>query len=186
MTLDDIEKLYKKYYVPKHVIQHMKKVQELATIIAKKFIEKGIQIDLDTLEKAALVHDVLRVCDFRDFDPEKKEWEELRKKYGKMGHVRAMAKVLRKMGEYKIAKLVLFHEFIAVYNLRTWEEKIMHYADKRVDRDKIVTLEKRFTEGKKRNAREGDNEKFIRKTEAKVFELEKEIEKQIGPTKNYL
>ena len=49
----------------------------------------------------------------------------------------------------EIANLVKKHDFFAIDNLNTWEEKIMYYADKRVDGDNVVSLKKRFKEGNK-------------------------------------
>ena len=76
-----------------------------------------------------------------------------------MGHIKAIAQILTKRGEDEVANLVTKHGFFEIDNLNTWEEKIMYYADKRVDGEKIVSLEKRFREGRKRNMK--DEQKFF-------------------------
>ena len=93
-----------------------------------------------------------------------------------------MAQILRKKGEHKLANLIAKHGFFSIWKLKTIEEKILYYADKRVDRDKIVSLKKRFSEGKKRNMSPNDDLEFVKKTEEKVFALEREFVQISGET----
>jgi len=190
MNKEEIFKLYKKYHVPVHVVSHMNQVKNICDILADKFIKKGHKINKKTLSNAALVHDLFRVCDFRDFDPKKidqkitkediKVWTHLREKYGKIGHVKAIGDFLRNKGETTFATLVERHDFYNVDKLKTLEEKILFYADKRVDHDVIVSLKKRFSEGTKRNAKKGDNEPLRIETQNKILKLEKEIFSILG------
>lgn len=190
MNKSQIQKIYKKFHTPKNIIKHMEKVAELCGILADEFEKKGIKIDKDILISSALLHDALRVCDIRNYKPfdlkknaTKKDlqtWENLRQKYKKIGHEKATAEILKEMGEKKIAKLILKHDFYMIDKLKTWEEKILYYADKRVDHDKIVSLKKRFKEGKKRNNGPGDDFGFIEKIENKIITLEKEMAEVLG------
>lgn len=173
MNKNQIQKIYKEFHVPRHIIAHMRAVAYICKILCEKFTAKNIKIDKETVISAALLHDTLRVVDFEKINP---EW----KKYHKIGHEKAMAKILRKRGENKMAKLIAKHGFFSISRLKTWEEKILYYADKRVDHDKIVSLEKRFAEGKKRNMLPTDNPKFIAATETKVKNLEKNFVKILG------
>ena len=86
-----------------------------------------------------------------------------------------MEQILNSMGEEKISDLVKKHDFIEIDNLSTWEEKIIYYADKRADGDKIVTLEKRFEEGRKRNVKNKKEELLVEIIEKKIKKLEREI-----------
>lgn len=190
MTQKEILKIYKEFHVPKHVIKHMKKVKDVCGILADSFIKKGINIDKKNLKYAALLHDALRICDFRDFNPNKipqkvtkndiKIWKFLRIKYGKKGHTKAMAEILYKIGEGILANLVEKHDFLVIDDLKTWEEKIIFYGDKRVDGDKIVSLEKRFKEGRKRNVKNKKEALLTDKIEKKIKKLEKEFIKNLG------
>ena len=175
LTEKHIQALYQKYHVPHNVIQHMIKVAEFAKKIAKKLIKKGYKIDIDLIEQAALVHDILRVCDFHELALSKIKqpitskdlttWLALREKYGKIGHSKAAANVLTNIGEPALANLVLKHAIYQVENLKTLEEKVLYYADKRVQNDRVVSLRKRFKAFRIRN----------KTSEKKVYELEKEI-----------
>lgn len=190
LSKEEIYSIYQEFKVPPHIIRHMKKVAQVCKIISALLIKKGFTIDQDCLIKAALLHDTLRVCDIRAFNPSKfskkptsssiKLWLNLRKKYSKIGHEKAMAHYLIKRGYPEIADIIGSHGFFEVYNLKTLPQKILYYADKRVDKDKIVSLKKRLTEGKKRNFRPTDDLKFIIQTQQKVFDLEAEFKKLLG------
>lgn len=185
MNKAKIIQIYKEYHTPSTVIAHMQQVAKICEILADKFDNKGVKIEKKLLVNAALLHDALRVCDIRNYNPHEinknatkedvRVWDHLRKKYLKIGHEKAVAKLLKKIGEPKLANLILKHNFYLIDKLKTWEEKILYYADKRVDRDKIVSLKKRFKEGKKRNNGPGDDFELIEKIENKIIFLEKEL-----------
>ena len=190
MTKSEISKLYKTYHVPKSIISHMKQVANVCKILANKFEGKGIKINKKILINTALTHDVFRVCDIKDYNPKnldpkatKKDieiWQELRDSYKKIGHEMAISRLLRNMGEYDLAGIIMKHDFYRIDQLKTWEEKLLYYADKRVDFDTIVDLKIRFEEGRKRNSDANSNFEKIVDTEQKVILLEKEIISKIG------
>lgn len=193
MNKKDIKKIYSEFHVPKHIIAHMKVVAKVARTLAeeinkKRTISKRINVKL--VETAALIHDSVRCVDFRSIEekhykvkPSKSDldcWKILWKKYHKIGHEKAMSKILKSKKQNELARLIAKHGFFSVWKLKRLDEKILYYADKRVDRDKIVSLEIRFEEGKKRNMSEKDDIKYIEKTENKVYELEQELIKILG------
>lgn len=190
MNKNEIKNLYEKFHVPKHVIAHMKKVHHVCEVLIAALKEKKVEVNDEAVLKAALVHDVLRICDFRIFEPDKFKqeitdedlsiWRDLRDKYGKVGHIKGMSDLLIEMGEKEIAHVVSMHDFFKIDELSTWEDKIIFYADKRVDRDNIVSLEKRFEEGRKRNAGNSDEAKNLAMHEEKVIHLEKEFLEVLG------
>lgn len=185
----DVNLIYQKYRTPPHVIRHCKKVAWFAEKLAKEFVKKGHMVDIEGIVDAANVHDALRVCDFRDFDEKNfsdiskedlKVWKELRRKYGKIGHAKAMGNILMKMGESSIANLVYKHDFNLVAKLETLEEKIIYYADKRVNMDKVVSLKKRLQAGKERNLTGKSKSKERSDIVEKIYELEAELSKLLG------
>lgn len=186
MNRKEINKIYKEFHVPKHIISHMRVVAKVAKSLAAK--KEGV--DAKMIENAALLHDVVRCVDFKSIEdktfkikPSQSDlicWKNLWKKYHKIGHEKAMAKILKEKGENELAKLISKHGFFSVWKLKNLEEKILYYADKRVDRDKIVTLDVRFEEGKKRNMSPSDDKEYIKRTENKVYELERELIRTLG------
>ncbi len=134
---------------------------------------------------------MLRVVDFRSFDPETfpdkaslediEFWKMLRKKYSERGHEDAAAEILESRGFNDVAQLVRMHRFSQVMKgFDTWEEKLLYYADKRVKHDKIVSLYERLEDGRRRNMPDGEAEKESRKIEEKVYELERELALVVG------
>jgi putative nucleotidyltransferase with HDIG domain len=185
MTPEDIYEIYQAYHVPRKVVKHMVKVARFAEKLCNKFTKRGHKIDRDSVVKAALLHDIARIADFRELrlktlkqpvtSKDLGTWIDLTEKYSAPGHEEAAAKILRKRGHNKIAKLIKKHDFSSVGELDTWEEKILYYADKRIEGTRKVSLKKRFRKGRKRNMRPGESIKRIEKIENKVYDLEKEI-----------
>lgn len=171
MKKSEIKKIYEKFKVPQNIILHMQKVAEICGILADKLDEKrttgigktasargatgahGMRIKKNILIKSALLHDV--------FKPDGKH------------HATKMANYLRKIGEKSMANLVEKHDFWQIDNLKTWDEKILYYADKRAYEDKLVSLQTRIDEGRKRNPGKISSE--VIETEKKMKKLEKEF-----------
>lgn len=190
LTPMEIKAIYQEFKVPRHIIKHMQQVANMSSKICQLFAENGLKIDSKVVIQAALIHDCLRVCDIRDFHPKTFSknasvttislWLSFREKYSSIGHEKAMANYLHKRGYVRLAKLIAKHGFFEITNLKNYEEKVLYYADKRVDKDKIVSLTKRFSEGRKRNFKPGNDFNSIAATEKKVFQLEKQLSKLLG------
>lgn len=185
MHKQEIEQYYQKFKVPLHIQAHMKKVAYVTKVICEAFQQSNIQVNEKVVYKAALLHDVLKVCDIREFDPQKvdpeadqdtiKIWMSLREEYGNIGHEEAMYDVLIKDNQTSIARPVKMHGFKSVFTLSSWEEKILFYADKRVKHDTIVSLSERLKDGRERYPQPKAELGKIEKTEKAIYQLEKDI-----------
>ena len=118
---------------PSNVIEHSKAVCKFAEEIADKLLKKGLKVNKDLIIAGALLHDIER----------KKE-----------NHVIEGANLLKKLGFPEVGDLIKKH---SLYQLeketvqpKSVEEKIVFYADKRTKNDKVVSLEERFEDIKKR------------------------------------
>lgn len=189
--------LLAEYNVPPHIVSHSKVVAKLAVFLAKRLNEKGAVVNVTLLEGACLLHDLLRVHDFKDSDynkfeqdiPEKGKarWKNLRAKYKACSHEDAAYEILKE--KYPaLALTIKRHRYMALLDEKekpqSWEEKLLYYADKRVMHDKIVPLKERLTEGHKRNAyQHGSPEQSkinIAKVDPLIYEMEKEIFEKIA------
>jgi hypothetical protein len=163
MTLKSIKFLYRKYHLPVHVIGHILKVTGLTLYLTKKLNAKGINVNERLVRDAALLHDLIKVCDFKSYDPkgfigkvtssDLAKWQQLRATYGGLGHERGMSVILENMGQSKIAEVVRKHRYDSLLSPdapRTWEEKIVYYSDKRVMHDRVVSLNDRLEDGRRR------------------------------------
>ena len=161
-TREHCFELFKEYHTPNNVIAHCKMASKCAVALARKLIGKGVDVNVELVERASLLHDLLRVCDFRNFerdslnvsDEEYNALKNIRKKFKDKSHEEACCGILR--NKYpELALTVKRHHIDYMLSKdnkpKTWEEKLVHYADKRVMHDKIVSLKERFEDGKKRN-----------------------------------
>lgn len=189
--------IIKEYCVPPHIVKHSLTVAKLAVFLAKKLKGKGISIDINLVDRACLLHDIVRVCDFNGSDysrfeqpvtaEDKAKWQQLRAKYEGLHHEYAAYNILKE--KYPaLALTIKKHRYKAILDEKekpdTWEEKLVYYADKRVMHDKIMPLKERLTEAHKRNVFFHDTEAQSRiitaRVDSLIYRLEKEIFDKIG------
>jgi uncharacterized protein len=131
-------KLLQENNCPPQVIQHCLAVTEFALGIAYRLQEKGIQIDLPLVEAGALLHDLGR------------------SKTHKVDHSLVGSQIAQKIGlPQPIVNIIKRHVGAGItdeeanwlgwpkdiYVPQTIEEKIVSYADKRIDQGKVVPIE---------------------------------------------
>ena len=180
------------YHVPPHIVNHSRAVAKLAVFLAQRLNEYGEAVDIDLLDRACLLHDLLRVHDFKESDynnfernlPEegKAKWQRIRAKYMAMTHEDAAYEILK--DKYPaLATAIKRHRYMALPDEKdrpvTWEEKLLYYADKRVMHETIVPLKERLAEGHKRNVFSHGSEAKSKINTAKVDPLIYEMEKEI-------
>jgi len=130
MKLPSREKCFaylKEYKLPQKVILHSLKVNLIAVFLARRLREKGVRIDVSAVDRASLLHDLDKIKTLKSHE-----------------HGIITEEILRKKGFSSLGRLAKFHRFDYVLKLKTWEEKIINYADKRCVEYKIVTLKQRF------------------------------------------
>jgi len=189
--------LLAEYHVPQHIVSHSKAVAKLAVFLAQRLNKNGATVDIELLEKACLLHDLLRVHDFKESDyknfernlPEgkKEKWRQVRAKYKQTDHEQAAHEILKKKYQ-ALALTIRRHRYMALLDEKdkpeSWEEKLLYYADKRVMHDKIVPLKERLAEGHKRNVYLHGSVTQCKINTAKVdpliYKMEKEIFEKIG------
>ncbi len=189
---------------PKHVISHSLMVNKVAVFLAKRLRQKGEKINLKLVDRASLLHDCLRVCDFNNFNQEYFEeeiteedkvlWNKIKKKYSEKNHGQAACEFFKEKYP-EMAEVIRKHEYsiILTEGFNNWEEKLVNFADKRVKHDKIVSLKTRFEDGHKRYSDDNFMMKEkrkqgvdIEKVDALNFELEKEIFSKLDIEPDYL
>lgn len=180
MTEEQLQKLIVQYRVPVHVQKHMKKVAAVALYLGQKIRQAGEVVDLITLRQAALLHDILKICDFKSMNFDRFEqnvtaedihfWTALNKSCSHIGHTEAGYNILKELGEDTIAVIVRRHRFDSLTDERdkpdTWEEKLLYYADKRVRHDQITSIAERLADGRRRYFPDGvlpENDHLVEK-----------------------
>ncbi len=186
MTEEGVEQIYDEFHTPVHVRQHCLQVARVGKLIADELLDAGVEIDPELVWMAGLIHDFIRVVDFKELpsDLGTKEdqivWANIRNNYHGH-HADVGAQILEEMGETVLAKIVKRHKHINIVDdpPKTWEEKVIYYADKRVTHGDIVSVESRINEGFARHFPDQEVPQDELERRAKIDLLEKEIFNQI-------
>jgi putative hydrolase of the HAD superfamily len=117
----------REYKLPENIVKHSLKVNQIAVFLARRLKEKGVRIDVSAVDRASLLHDLDKIKTLKSHK-----------------HGIVTEEILGKKGYTSLGRLAKFHRFDYVLKLKTWEEKIINYADKRCVEDNIVTLKQRF------------------------------------------
>lgn len=182
----EIEALYEKYRTPRHVVEHCEAVEAVAEQLGAFLREHGVSVEIELVKAAAALHDLVRVVDFKIFEPEKFRYPastpdadfmaHLRERYKGYHHADAGAMILDEEGFPEIADIVRKHKYRQIIEgFSTLEEKIVYYADKRVNHAEIVPLQKRLDAGRARNAPETIGSESGIELDEKVHALEAEL-----------
>jgi uncharacterized protein len=156
-TIEQCYELLKQCRVPEHIVRHCEAAADLAVELAKKISANGIKVDIDFVQRACLLHDIMRL---KGPHHEDTAYEFLKEDYPELA-----------LAIKKHAYRSLIDE---VSKPQTIEEKIVYYADKRVMHDKVVPLLERLEEGHRRN-----NPAGCKKTTAYIDSLIIELEKEL-------
>lgn len=191
VSAEHIEEYYEEWQAPLHVRDHCKQVASVAMQVAESFVKVGEMVDMHLLYVSCMLHDMCRVCDFRELKKdgfqesisEEKwaKWEQLRKEYSDQHHADIAFDQLSERGYVDTAEVIRLHKSTAIVkesnSFKTLEQKITYYADKRVKHTEIVDLKERFRDGRERHGVENTDEekKLFEKVEQKTLELEKEL-----------
>jgi molybdenum cofactor cytidylyltransferase len=135
--------LLNRHGVPDQVISHSRKVTALARKIAILLMQKGVQLDLNVITAAGLLHDLAK---------------------GKPRHAEAGMRIITAWGYPKVAAVVGSHmDIILADDHPPGEGEILYLADKLVDGVRFVSLEERFLGSGKRYIGDADIAAAIRR-----------------------
>jgi uncharacterized protein len=181
-TKEECLNLLEEHKVDGVLLRHIMQVNKIAVFIANKFKKQGIEINVDLIDRASLLHDILKTIDLsKDDEKIKKDpifFKDLREKFKELKHEKAASVLLKEKGYEEVGKLIEFHGFIGFKELDTWEKRILNYADSRVKWDQIVMLKERFEDLAQRYGPhnvEGYDKKANKEHHDILFKIEKEI-----------
>lgn len=122
--------LMAKHLTPDHIIRHSIQVWSVAAAIARALALRHINLDMDLLRAACLLHDIGKYPCILD---------------GGRYHDIKGKEMLDAEGYPEVGNIVARHVILAEReNEPIGEAHVLYYADKRVVHDVIVTLEERF------------------------------------------
>ncbi|MEK6900558.1 MAG: HD domain-containing protein [Nanoarchaeota archaeon] len=144
---------FDEYVVPHNIFKHCLAVREVAVFLAKELQKKNIPIDVEQVSRMALLHDLFKVVALDLLQPNKfhkyqfneKEiamWKKLREKYKGMYETEVAYEILK--DDFPEFAVALKNTSNPYNEHKTWEERLVHYADWRVFQKKVVSLSERL------------------------------------------
>lgn len=146
--------LFVKYKVPQNIKEHCMGVRNVAVFLAKKINENGESINIELVNSLALLHDIFKLASIQNITPNKYHThnfseeeiamrEELRKNFPNMHENQVAHEIFKE--EYPQLAILLKDFGNPEKENKSWEELLVFYADGRVFRNNVVTLEERET-----------------------------------------
>ncbi len=182
-------KLLKKYKEYPNIIEHSKAVARVALLIAKLINQhSSSKINLEDVKNAALLHDIDKTLTLKE---NRKKAERICEKLNidkrKIKHAVLGYEILKREGLKKYAVPTRQHTYFKIITSdrpKTLLSKIIYYADKRCEGDKIVPLKKRLDIWDKRYSKMNDakTNELVKKANQEIYKLEKELLKKMGIT----
>lgn len=161
---EDCLDIWNHYGTPEDVRRHCRAVCRQAENLAERLASSGQRVDLGLVRSGALLHDVARA---------------------KKDHAAKGADVLRREGYPKVAEVIRrHHDLDCPDNLKLPDESlwletaVVYLADKQVEEEQVVSIEKRFEDSLKRCRRAEDPQAALRAHERR-YRQAKNIERII-------
>jgi len=123
LNLKECAALLDIYQVPENIRKHSEKVLEVSLFLLSKLKEKGVTLDQESVQAAALLHDIQR-----------------REKH----HPQKGESLLKELGYQKTGNIISTHmDIIVAEKGGITENELLYLADKLVADDQVICLEKR-------------------------------------------
>ena len=160
ISREECLELLKRHDLPDNIIQHSILVNKIAVFLAKELQKKGVEIYVDLVDSASLLHDIGRKRIIDNGGDHIAEGYEILQNESLI----SQAIVCRKHG--------MLSPLNPVTKPKEWEEKVVFYADKRAGEGRAISAKERVEDLKKRYPKDA---KEIEKASAFLFKVEKEI-----------
>ncbi|MBW2995937.1 HD domain-containing protein [Candidatus Woesearchaeota archaeon] len=152
-TTEECIKIMDEFKLPENVREHSRTVNRVAMEIGIALKQAGIKLDLDLVNAGSLLHDLDKIPTLNDI-----------KNHGKLSKKWLSEKQYSKVGE------IAENHGIPDDNL-AWESKIVSYADKRVQFNKVVSIKQRYEFiRKKYTTFKQEHEDFAYRLEKEIFD----------------
>ena len=157
---DECDALMVKYCMLPNIIAHSRQVMRVSLVITDN-LKNGVSINRNLVMAAALLHDITKTRSLETREP----------------HDQSGGELLRELGFARIGEIVQQHVILLNFNPqeKLEEREIVHYADKRVIHDRIVSLSERVEDLIKRYGTSEEMRNLIRQNESNVYAIEKKI-----------
>ncbi|MCP4689828.1 MAG: HDIG domain-containing protein, partial [Desulfobacterales bacterium] len=116
--------------MPDHIMAHSSQVRRVALVLVDQLARKGVQLDRDLVEAAAILHDITKLRSFTTGE----------------NHAETGGRLLTERGFPEVGAIIRQHVWLDRYPEPDppGEAGVVNYADKRVRHDEVTTLENRM------------------------------------------
>ena len=161
LSVDECEKLFRKYATPPHIMRHCFGVAKAAVILTREMNKHGFSFDVELVRGAALMHDLVRL---------------------KPDHAGEASKILHELGYDDEAAIVSVHmDYEMVKSMKDMTERdLVCFGDRVVKEDKFVGLAERMDYVVEKARGHEEAIKRIRARQKDTQILLQEIEELIG------
>ena len=178
---------FTEYKVPDNIFRHCCKVREVALFLAQQLQESKVPVHLEFVSCLAYFHDLCKMVVITDFGRNKFHqgavitqeqeafWKEMRERYPDYYEGEMAYKIFKDV--YPELALSLRGVSSPKNENPSWEQLLVHYADLRVLREKIVTIPERLDYLHQRYPRD---EEVWKKHQQKIHELEQKLFSQLS------
>ncbi len=175
------EELFNEYRVPLNIKKHCEKVRDVAVFIANSM---DIEVDVDHVERLSLLHDLMKHATLKELkeDPRfgapapTQEQIEMHKKLRERFKGMHESKIMYSIFKEKYPEFAESIKREANLGEKSWEEKIVAYADCVVFSTSITDIESRFKDIEERyNKLMEDRREAWKKEKEERRNIEKEI-----------
>ena len=144
-----------------NIVRHSFLVKKVALYLAEELNKKGADLNLSKIQAGALLHDIIKTRSLTTGED----------------HAKVGSELLEQLGFKSISDIVRQHVTIdnEVSPPVISEVEVVNYADKRVRHDKVVVLEDRFDDLRKRYGTNEEKVCLIDISEQNAVDLEKKI-----------
>ncbi|MFC1669872.1 HD domain-containing protein [Spirochaetota bacterium] len=161
-TEEECYSIIKKHNMLANIIEHSKQVMRVSVALVDNLIDSTI-VNRELIIAAALLHDIAKT-------------ETL--KSGELRHDRMGAKIMADLGYNEIAEIVDSHVIFESFSPggKLEEREIIHYADKRVMHNRIVTIDERINDIQERYGKYIKDKEILIQRKLLIKEIEKKIQ----------
>jgi len=165
-TREECLRLMDQYGMLNHIMEHSIEVTKVALCLAAELNRKGEQLDLGLIEAASLLHDLTKSECLKT----------------KEDHARTGSQLLKEMGYVRVGEVVAEHIVLSGKNDPSFvtEEEVVNYADKRVQHNRIVSLEERFNDLMERYGKSQKASEQMEQLKKATFQMEQKIFSILG------
>ena len=150
-----------RYGMLEHIVEHSIEVAKVALFLSIELNRRGQRINLPLVEASALLHDLTKTECLRTQED----------------HALTGFRLLKEIGFERIGEIVAAHIHLSkeMDPQQISEEEVVNYADKRVQHDRVVSLDERFEDLKRRYGKSERAIELLEGLRQSTFEIERRI-----------